>query len=203
MSSSFPPSLKIAWQNLSNIPAKQYECSFCGASVAPDKGWYGVNPGNNRPTASIFICHQCTRPTFIDPDDRQYPGKPFGQSVDGIPEQSLRDLFDEARNTMSASCYTASVLCCRKILMHIAVEKGAAPGDKFIKYVEHLSENNYIPPDAKGWVDHIRTKANEANHEITVMTRIDAEELLSFTEMLLKVIYEFPAAIKKRITPPA
>jgi hypothetical protein len=87
--------------------------------------------------------------------------------------------------------------------MHIAVEKGAAPGDKFIKYVEHLSENNYIPPDAKGWVDHIRTKANEANHEITVMTRIDAEELLSFTEMLLKVIYEFPAAIKKRITPPA
>jgi hypothetical protein len=30
----------------------------------------------------------------------------------------------------------------------------------------------------------------------------DAEELISFLEMLLKVIYEFPAAIKKKTATP-
>ena len=39
---------------------------------------------------------------------------------------------------------------------------------------------------------------DEANHEIVLMSKGDAEDLLSFIEMLLKVIYEFPAAIKKK-----
>jgi hypothetical protein len=47
-------------------------------------------------------------------------------------------------------------------------------------------------------VDHIRKKGNEANHEIAIMSRTDAEELISFIEMLLKFMYEFPA----RIPPP-
>jgi len=42
-------------------------------------------------------------------------------------------------------------------------------------------------------VDHIRTKGNEANHEIRLMGRQDAEELVTFVEMLLKFIYEFPS----------
>ncbi|MBK9304696.1 MAG: DUF4145 domain-containing protein [bacterium] len=71
-----------------------------------------------------------------------------------------------------------------------------------MEYVQFLADNNYVPPDAKGWVDHIRKKGNEANHEITVMIREDAEDLLSFIEMLLKVIYEFPATIRKKIITP-
>ena len=86
--------------------------------------------------------------------------------------------------------------------MHIAVSKGAKPNLKFIDYVEHLSKNNYIPPDAKEWVDHIRNKGNEANHEIVIMKEEDAKDLISFIEMLLKIIYEFPANIKKKTTRP-
>lgn len=82
--------------------------------------------------------------------------------------------------------------------MHIAVAKGAKDGLKFIEYVEYLSAQNYIPPDAKDWVDHIREKGNEANHEITIMTKQDAEDLIAFSEMLLKLIYEFPANVKKK-----
>jgi hypothetical protein len=84
--------------------------------------------------------------------------------------------------------------------MHIAVSKGAAPGDTFINYVQFLADKNFIPPDAKEWVDHIRKKGNEANHEIAIMTQEDAEELLSFCEMLLKVIFEFPAAVKRKVS---
>jgi hypothetical protein len=35
------------------------------------------------------------------------------------------------------------------------------------------------------------------------MTKGDAEELLSFSEMLLKIIFEFPAAVKRRVSSPS
>jgi len=47
-------------------------------------------------------------------------------------------------------------------------------------------------------VDHIREKGNEATHEILLMSREDAEDLIEFTEMLLRVVYEFPAKVKSR-----
>jgi hypothetical protein len=71
----------------------------------------------------------------------------------------------------------------------------------FIDYVNFLAEKNYIPPDGKGWVDYIRKKGNEATHEIAIMKKQDAEELLSFIEMLLKFIFEFPTLIRKKTEP--
>ena len=122
--------------------------------------------------------------------------------VKDIPEPTVTGLYEEARRTTGAGAFTAAVLCCRKLLMHIAVSKGALPSDTFVNYVRFLADNNFIPPDAKDWVDHIRKKANEANHEIVIMSKNDAEELLSFLEMLLKVIYEFPAAVKRKLAKP-
>lgn len=86
--------------------------------------------------------------------------------------------------------------------MHIAVSKGAKPGESFVHYVKYLADNNYVPPDARDWIDHIRNKGNEANHEIVIMQRGDAEELISFCHMLLKIIYEFPAVVKRRTQKP-
>jgi hypothetical protein len=82
--------------------------------------------------------------------------------------------------------------------MHIAVSKEAEEGKNFVYYVEFLSDKNYVPPGAKDWVDHIRTKGNEANHEILLMKKEDAKELISFCGMLLKIVYEFPARITKK-----
>lgn len=53
----------------------------------------------------------------------------------------------------------------------------------------------YIPPDAKPWVDHIRSKGNEATHEIPQVTESDARNLILVTEMLMKHVYEVPALI--------
>lgn len=79
--------------------------------------------------------------------------------------------------------------------MHIAVAKGAKAGESFISYVEFLSSENYIPRDAKSWVDEIRETGNEANHEIVIMTKKQAEDLLSFVAMILKLVYEFPSKV--------
>jgi hypothetical protein len=79
--------------------------------------------------------------------------------------------------------------------MHIGVEKGAEENKPFLYYVDHLANQGYVPPNGKHWVDHIRRKGNEANHEIRVMGKDDAKELLIFLEMLLRFIYEFPSMI--------
>lgn len=67
-----------------------------------------------------------------------------------------------------------------------------------MEYVEYLSDNHYIPPDGKEWVDQIRKKGNQANHEITLMTKEDAEDIIGFSEMLLRFIYEFPKKVTKK-----
>jgi hypothetical protein len=79
--------------------------------------------------------------------------------------------------------------------MNIAVAQGHQPGRKFIEHIEFLAGKGFVPPNGSGWVDHIRRKGNEATHEIHMMTRPDAEELLVFIEMLLKFIYEFPSRV--------
>ena len=88
-------------------------------------------------------------------------------------------------------------MTCRKLLMHIAVAKGAKAGETFLKYIEFLREGHFIPPNCEVWVDRIREKGNEANHEITLMSETDAKQLIDFTEMLLKFVYEFPGALSQ------
>lgn len=79
--------------------------------------------------------------------------------------------------------------------MNIAVAQGAPAGLAFIAYVQHLSDAGYIPPNGKAWVDHIRKRGNEATHEISLMSDDDAQELILFSEMLLRFIFEFPKRV--------
>lgn len=122
------------------------------------------------------------------------PGVPYGEAVEKLPGP-VEPLYDEVRNAMAASAFTVSVMGCRKILGHVAVEQGAEEGKSFIEYVNFLTDNGYVPPNGKGWVDHIRKKGNEANHEIMMMSRQDAEEIVTFTGMLLKFVYELPGML--------
>lgn len=145
--------------------------------------------------AYIYICHHCSRPTYFGEAGEQIPGAVYGSKVKHVP-QEVDNLYDEARNCTACNAYTGSVLCSRKLLMNIAVSKGAEQGKKFAEYVDYLYEKGFVPPDGKDWVDHVRKKGNEATHEIKIMNRRDAEELIIFMEMLLKFIYEFPASIK-------
>lgn len=80
--------------------------------------------------------------------------------------------------------------------MNIAVSKGEAQGKTFAEYVDFLNSKGYIPPDGKEWVDKIRQKRNDATHEIPDMKKEDAEMLITFLEMLLRIIYEFPNRAK-------
>ncbi len=189
--------LPLNWQNEQTQNGITYDCGFCGTNTTPSKGWHTAN-GPER--AFILICTKCNRPSFVHTFNQEVksttPAARIGRDILGLPEK-IDLLYNEARKCTSVGAYTSAVLTCRKILMHIAVEKGADEGIKFIEYVKFLEDNNFIPPDGKEWVDHIRSKANEANHEITILSLTDADDLLTFTEMLLRLVFEFKHRLSK------
>jgi len=185
------------WENPGKPPSQSFTCGYCSRSVASNEGWTAHSPSGH--IARIYICHQCSHPTAIIDGHGQVPGSQFGNPVSDISDSSVESLYDEVRRCTAASCYTATILGARKLLMHIAVSQGAKPGLNFTDYVDHLSNNGFVPPNGKTWVDHIRKKGNEANHEINIGTKVDAEELLTFIEMLLKFIYEFPSKMNKKV----
>ncbi len=187
------------WNRPEDLPSRNYKCGYCNQPLASAKGWHGAAEHNGALRAFVYLCHACTNPTFIDHEGQQWPGVVFGNIVSDIPEQTVALLYEEARRATGAGAFTAAVLCCRKLLMHIAVAKGAPVGQTFASYVDYLSANHHISPDAKDWVDHIRSKGNEATHEIVIVSRDDAQDLLAFCEMLLKTIFEFPAVIRRKL----
>jgi hypothetical protein len=92
---------------------------------------------------------------------------------------------------MSVRAYSAAVMVARKLLFHIAVQEGAAPERlSFAQAVTYLEQHNVIPRNARPWVDRIRHLGNDANHELPLMTREDAEAVVTLTSSLLRILYE-------------
>jgi hypothetical protein len=184
------------------MPSHSYTCGFCGHPLASTLGWSArwMQGGTQYSFGKIYVCHHCSRPTFFDTrENKQTPGTSFGKPVQNV-DKILSEIYEEARRATSAGCHTAAVLCCRKLLMHLAVAKGAKEGDSFKSYVEYLATKNHIPADCKPWVEQIKDIGNEANHEVKMMNKEDAENLVLFCEILLKILFEYPATARARNT---
>lgn len=194
--------MSVVWRNVENIPSHSYTCGYCDHPIASEKGYVGLERRSGTVTtnimARIYICHRCTLPSLFGPDyNSQTPSPRYGRDVEYVTDPAVKFLYKEARDCVKVGAYTASVMCSRKLLMNIAVSKGADKKESFTYYVGYLHQNNYTPPDSEHWVEHIRKRGNEANHEINPMTRDDATELLSFIEMLLIFIYELPGRMQQ------
>lgn len=184
------------WHDPKNLESHSFICGFCVDRVSSVRGFkLGVHSdGSGHQIGAVYICTSCKGPNFFAPGGFRFPAPAFGSKVKNVPPE-LASLFEEARRCTSTNAYTAAVLICRKMLMNIAVAEGAEVGLKFVEYVNYLADKGYVPPNGKGWVDHIRKRGNEATHEIALMAESDARELVVFTEMLLKFIYEFPSMV--------
>lgn len=184
------------WRHPQELPNQAFVCGYCNTKVSSIKG-YKLGQHADASGAQVggaYICPNCGAPVFFAPDGRRYPSPALGNPVQHVPTD-LNALYDEARRSSSQGCFTGAVLLCRKMLMNIAVHQGAKEGLKFIQYVDYLADKGFVPPNGKHWVDHIRKKGNEATHEIAIMNEQDAKDLISFVEMLLRFIYEFPSMV--------
>lgn len=188
--------MSLGWYSTAKLDNLGWRCGYCGRDV-------GGSIGYQRDTGAdklIYICPHCENPTaFVMGDDGtfgQYPSPVYGHEVEHLPE-SVSAIYGEVRRCIQCTAYTSAVLSMRKLLMHVAVEQGAKEGMSFIKYIDYLDENHWIPPNGRDWVDAIRKVGNEATHDIVIASEGDAKQLLDFVEMLLKLVYEFPAKLRR------
>jgi hypothetical protein len=134
-------------------------------------------------------CSHCHHPAVQDEDNTYLPGKMFGPVLEGLPAEVDR-AYDEVRRCMAANAFTAAEALCRKILMHIAVDKGAEEGGSFISYIAFLESTGYVTPPMKDWVGLIREHGNEANHRLAAPEESRAQGTVYFTSQLLRSVYE-------------
>lgn len=178
------------WYSVSEMESKSYKCGYCGNEIASDVGYCAKNKAEK-----IYICHKCNKPTFFDCKGNQTPGILIGKDFELEIPSDIKELYNEARKCYSVGAYSAVSMCCRKLLMHIAVECGAEENLSFVKYVNYLDEENYIPRNSKRWVDVIRNKGNETTHEIKISDEKEAMQLIKFIEIIITLIYEIELEI--------
>lgn len=129
-----------------------------------------------------------------------HPAPLPGRSLDGLPEE-VEQAYHEARASAGVGANTGSELMCCKILMHVAADKGAKERQPFEFYVDYLQELGYITPPMRPWVDRIRDRANKATHRLPSTTDEQALMTLTFTEQLLRNVYEMPYLTEQRFGP--
>ncbi|WP_437789441.1 DUF4145 domain-containing protein [Lacticaseibacillus paracasei] len=201
----------LRWDG-AKITAASFTCANCGNHINSDygmalltvddglsnKSWYANRDeiGENDVPIGVFICTSCGFPTFLGFDESmqivQIPKNSYGSEVSGVTE-SVNEIYNEARRSFGAEAYTGVVELCRSLLNHVAVDLGAEKGQRFIDYVNYLNDNHFISVKSRAWVDKIRKLGNEANHDLTVFKKKDAELCLKFVEMILKSNYEYPS----------
>jgi hypothetical protein len=83
------------------------------------------------------------------------------------------------------------------MLVDLAVDQGDdyIRGKRFFQYVEFLAAKMFAPDQGKDWLNKIKDRGNDATHELGVMGAQDAMLLITFIEMILRLLYEFPAML--------
>lgn len=178
-----------SWCDWCRLNSKNYVCGHCGYEIASEHG-YTCTSGE-----MIYICHKCNKPSFFDNSGNQIPNVLIGKEFKVEIPENIKELYNEARRCYGVNAYSAVVMCCRKLLMHIAVECGAEENLKFVEYVNYLDEENYMPKNSKKWVDIIRQKGNETTHEIKISNEKEASQLIKFIEIIITLIYEIEQEI--------
>lgn len=170
------------------------DCPNCDGTQASRIAY--TNDNGNRPTVVWARCVNCFMGMVIN-GNRMSPGALPLSDVSGL-DPDTDAAWDEVRHCLSVGATTAAVHMCRKILFHVAVEKGLpAKNDKdraptFAACIEHLQEHGYVTPPMTKWVTKIKDVGNEGAHELTAIPMNKAELVATFTMQLLILTYQMP-----------
>jgi len=141
----------------------EFVCGHCHTKVSGAVIAYcGADPDG---LTRWLLCPECNKGSVVDRSGKISPGTLFGPSLIGLPPR-INEAYEQARRSMSVSAFTGCELICRKILMHVAVEKGAKEGESFAGYLAFLEQQGYVTPPMKPWVEVIRRHGNQATHEL-------------------------------------
>ncbi|GFN40551.1 MAG: conserved hypothetical protein [Marine Group I thaumarchaeote] len=162
-----------------------YQCGHCDHQTSGRVVAFYPSNGVNK----WLLCTNCAKGSVLTSAGIIFPASKFGSSVEGLPG-IVQKAYDEARLCYSVGAFTACELICRKILMNVAVDKGADENDSFVNYLDFLKTEGYITEAMMSWVSLIREHGGKSTHYIAEPEKTRAESTLMFTEQMLKIIYE-------------
>jgi Domain of unknown function (DUF4145) len=171
------------------------KCPLCGANAVGAV----VAETVEQPKVQWIRCTGCSKGVVAN-EGVLSPSPKVGDDIDGLAPD-VADAHDEARRTAGAEAYTSCELICRKILMHIAVDKGDAEGKNFVEYLDFLKTTGYITPPMLPWVDLIRSHGNLSTHRLQAASKDRAHNSLAFTAQLLRLVYEMEHKALMYVTP--
>ena len=87
----------------------------------------------------------------------------FAEDFNLLPRAMFTELINECKDGFSSYDLFGA-------LFNQMNNPEKARGGRF-QYVDYFEENHFTPPNSRGWVDLIRKKGNEANHEIKIMAK--------------------------------
>jgi hypothetical protein len=93
----------------------RYQCAHCNSEVS------GAIVAAYE-TTQWLLCPKCGCGS-VSVHGNLIPNTSFGPLIEGLPN-NVESAYQEARRCMSVNAYTACELICRKILMHVAADKG-------------------------------------------------------------------------------
>ncbi len=178
----------------------QYTCGHCGNQVSGAVIGSAADNSIGEITARWLQCRTCFGPS-AQHEGRIFPGAAFGPVLQGLPEP-VEAGYEEARRCFSTNAFTAVELMCRKILMHVACDKGAKEGQTFVSYLDYLEKEGYVTPAMRNWVKLIKDHGNESTHRLETPDQGRAAGTLLFTVQLLRTIYEMSHIAAQFATPP-
>lgn len=163
-------------------------CGWCGErQTAPVVA--ALTDGNYIPLGWWIRCLSCGEPSARATNGTTAPAGLIGEDVDGLPPETST-AYLEARRCASVGAFTACELMCRKLLMHVAVDKGAKEGKPFASYLNHLKTVGYITPPMEEWTKKIKDNGNQSTHALPPVDASRAQDTLAFTTQLLRLVYE-------------
>lgn len=166
-------------------------CGTCGLGVAAEVVKGEPAPGH----VAWLVCPNCEEGSVKLKSGAVYPTAPAGGAVSHLPVD-VDAAWREVRTSHAVAAYTAAEMMCRKILMHLAVDKAGAPAGKgFVEYIDALDKAGYMAPGMKPVIDTIRQRGNVANHELPASGEQESLTTMSVTEHLLRTIYELPGLV--------
>lgn len=177
---------------------RDYHCGHCGTKVSTILGlWRNAEVRGREAQFEVRLCTHCYEATnlIIQYNDIVYQnpmpryGKKFTPPQGNDDLSQIIGLYIEAQSALSQGCPSCAVLMFRKLLMHIAVEKKANVGLRFIEYCDYLKDNNIVSEPQFGMVDRIKNDGNAENHEIRKATNKEAQDLIKLVTMLIESIY--------------
>ena len=171
---------------------RRYKCGHCGSEIVSTKGGQSKHSSNLK----IYSCIDCDKPTFFDGKGTQVPGVLPGTKVQGLPD-NVEFLYDEVRHCFMISAWTATTMLARKLLMQVAVDKGAPKDKSFLEYIDWIQDSDWNTLGLRKGLDRIRKKGNKANHEVSIIPQEEAAEIFAVLEVFLRLVYEYPAAFEE------